>query len=62
MPRSDKYWKILKLEKFTSNIIVCLENPMEATKKRQMTIVDKWILYRIYSGQYLKINFISIFR
>ena len=62
MPRSDKYWKILKLEKFTSNIIVYLENPMEATKKRQMTIVDKWILYRIYSGQYLKINFISIFR
>ena len=62
MPRSDKYWKIVKLEKFTSNIIVYSENPMEATKKWQMTIVDKWILYRIHSGQYLKINFISVFR
>ena len=36
MPRSDK-WKIVKLEKFTSNIIVYLKNPMEATKKN-----DKW--------------------
>ena len=36
MPRSDKFWKIVKLEKFTSNIIVYLENPMEATKN------DKW--------------------
>ena len=35
MPKSDKYWKIVKLEKFTSNIIVYLKNPMEATKKKK---------------------------